>query len=120
QAPAAKPECAAPAACPCAPGPTTTATVTTPTTSTTTTTTLPAATAAVGTVVADTYVQSDLPTTNFGTKPTLFVDNGVAANPGTTGVQRTFLRVSVSGVSGRAVAAAHLKLQVANTTNANS
>src|SRR5881296_9628 len=41
-------------------------------------------------VTADTYVQSDLPTTNFGTKTLLAVDNGVAANPGTTGVQHTF------------------------------
>ena len=86
----------------------------------TTTTTLPPGAAAVGTVLADTYVQSDLPTTNFGTKPLLFIDNGVAANPGTTGVQRTFLRVSVSGVGTRPVSSAHLKLQVSTATNANS
>ena len=110
EATAGKPLAVVTATCPCAAAPTTT----------TTTTTLPPGAAAVGTVVADTYVQSDLPTTNFGTKPTLFVDNGVATNPGTTGVQRTFLRVSVSGVGARPVAAAHLKLQVANATNANS
>ena len=71
-------------------------------------------------MVADTYVQSDLPTTNFGTKPQIFVDNGVASNPGTTGVQHTFLRVSVSGVGTRRVSSAHLKLQVANVTNSGS
>ena len=48
------------------------------------------------------------------------MDNGVAANPGTTGVQRTFLRVSVSGVGARLVSSAHLKLQVSSATNANS
>jgi len=99
--------------------PAVTTTTTLPPTATTTTTLPPAATAA-GTVVADTYVQSDLPTTNFGTKPQLFVDNGVASNPGTTGVQHTFLRVNVSGVGARTVSSAHLKLQVANATNANS
>src|SRR5438128_2557072 len=71
-------------------------------------------------VTADTYVQSDLPTTNFGTKTLLAVDNGVAANPGTTGVQRTFLRVTVSGVGPRQVTGAHLELQVANVTNPES
>src|SRR5947208_2846994 len=71
-------------------------------------------------VTADTYVQSDLPTTNFGTKTLLAVDNGVAANPGTTGVQRTFLRVNVSGVGPRQVTGAHLRLQVAKVTNAQS
>ena len=76
--------------------------------------------APVAAVTADTYVQSDLPATNFGTKTLLAVDNGTATNPGTTGVQRTFLRVSVSGVGARAVSSAHLQLQVANTTNANS
>jgi len=99
-----------------APAPTTTTTTPTPTT---TTTTLPTATA-TGTVLADTYVQSDLPTTNFGTKSVLSADNGVASNPGTTGVQRSFLRVSVTGVGAGHVSAAHLKLQVANATNANS
>jgi len=103
-----KPQVVVTAVCPCAPAPTTT------------TTTLPPVGAAVGTVVADTYVQSDLPTTNFGTKTQLLVDNGVASNPGTTGVQRTFLRVSVSGVGTQHVSSAHLQLQVANATNANS
>src|SRR5213594_3065128 len=86
----------------------------------TTTTTLPPAAGVVGTVVADTYVQSDLPTTNFGTKAQIFVDNGVASNPGTSGVQHTFLRVSVSGVGANHVTGAHLKLQVANVTNSGS
>src|SRR5881296_3709566 len=112
-----KPQVAVTAVCPCGPGPTTTTTTAPP--APTTTTTLPAA-AAVGTVVADTYVQSDLPTTNFGTKSVLAVDNGVAANPGTTGVQRSFLRISVSGVGTRRVSSAHLKLQVANVTNSSS
>ena len=86
----------------------------------TTTTTLPPAAGVVGTVVADTYVQSDLATTNFGTKPQIFVDNGTATNPGTTGVQHTFLRVSVSGVGASHVSSAHLQLQVANVTNSGS
>ncbi|TMA57365.1 MAG: DNRLRE domain-containing protein [Deltaproteobacteria bacterium] len=88
------------------------------TTPTTTTTTLPRAAAPVGTVVADTSVQNDLPTTNFGTKALLSVDAGAAT--GTGGVQRTLLRVSVSGVSARSVSGAHLKLQVATATNAGS
>jgi len=117
EATAGKPLVAVTATCPCAPATTTTTTVVP---GATTTTTLPPAAGAVGTVVADTYVQSDMPTTNFGTKPQLFVDNGVASNPGTTGVQRTFLRVNVSGVGARAVSSAHLTLQVANATNANS
>src|SRR5438093_1476792 len=85
-----------------------------------TTTTPPPAASAAGTVVADTYVQSDLATTNFGAKPVMSVDNGAASNPGTTGVQHTFLRVSVSGVGARLLTGAHLKLQVANVTNAGS
>ena len=105
--------------CGCGPVPVATTTTTTPV-GATTTTTLATATAPVGTVLADTYVQSDLPTTNFGTKTLLFVDNGVASNPGTTGVQHTFLRVSVSGVGAQHVTAAHLQLQVSTATNANS
>ena len=35
-------------------------------------------------------------------------------------MQRTFLRVNVSGVGTRHVSSAHLQLQVANATNANS
>ncbi len=86
----------------------------------TTTTTLPPPPGVVGSVVADTYVQSDLATTNFGTKPQIFVDNGTATNPGTTGVQHTFLRVTVSGVGIQHVSAAHLQLQVASVTNSGS
>src|SRR5438093_1731938 len=112
-----KPPVSVTAGCPSARGPTTTTTTLAP--APTTTTTLPPA-ARVGAVVADTYVQSDLPTTNFGAKPQLFVDNGVASNPGTTGVQHTFLRVSVSGVGGSHVTGAHLKLQVASVTNSGS
>src|SRR5437763_1748790 len=106
--------------CGCGPAqvPTTT-TTTTPAPGATTTTTLVTA-GPVGTVLADTYVQSDLPTTNFGTKPQIFVDNGTATNPGTIGVQHTFLRVSVSGVGASLVTGAHLKLQVANVTNSGS
>src|SRR5438874_2108778 len=74
----------------------------------------------VAAVTADTYVQSDLPATNFGTRTQLAVDNGVAANPGTTGVQRTFLRVNVSGVGPRQVTSARVRLQVAKVTNAQS
>ena len=117
EATAGKPQVAVTAVCPCAPAVTTTTTLAP---GVTTTTTLPPTATAAGTVVADTYVQSDLATTNFGTKTLLAVDNGTATNPGTTGVQRTFLRVSVSGVGARAVSSAHLQLQVANATNANS
>ena len=48
------------------------------------------------------------------------MDNGTATNPGTTGVQHTFLRVSVSGVGASHVSSAHLKLQVASVTNSGS
>src|SRR5439155_532713 len=82
------------------------------------TTTPPPAAAPVGTVVADTSVQNDLPATNFGGKALLSVDGGGATGSG--GVQRTLLRVSVSGVGARLVTGAHLKLQVANVTNAGS
>ena len=78
----------------------------------------PPAASPVGTVVADTSVQNDLPTTNFGTNALLSVDAGSAT--GTGGVQRTLIRVSVSGVGARSVSGAHLKLQVANVTNAGS
>src|SRR5438128_4243553 len=104
--------------CGCGPAQVPTTTTTTTPVAATTTTLAPAG--VVGTVVADTYVQSDLPTTNFGTKPQIFVDNGTASNPGTTGVQHTFLRVSVSGVGARHVTGAHLKLQVASVTNSGS
>src|SRR5207245_3097922 len=114
EATAGKPLVAVTAVCPCG-----AASTTTTTTSTTTTTTLPAATPA-GVVVADTYVQSDLPTTNFGTKTLLAVDNGSPAAPGGAGVQRVFLRVKVTGVGPRPVSSAHLQLQVAKVTNAQS
>ena len=106
--------------CGCGPAQVPTTTTTTPAPAPTTTTTLPPAAAPVGSVVADTYVQSDLATTNFGTKPQIFVDNGTATNPGTTGVQHTFLRVTVSGVGIQHVSAAHLQLQVASVTNSGS
>src|SRR5438445_3162568 len=106
--------------CGCGPAQVPTTTTTTPAPAPTTTTTLPPAAAPVGSVVADTYVQSDLATTNFGTKPQIFVDNGTATNPGTTGVQHTFLRVSVNGVGAKHVSSAHLQLQVANVTNSGS
>src|SRR5207249_858433 len=71
-------------------------------------------------VVADTYVQSDKPTTNFGTKTYVAVDNGSPSAPGGAGVQRSFLRVKVTGVGTRPVSSAHLQLQVASATNAQS
>ena len=114
EATAGKPEVAVTAVCPCGAGPTMTTT-----TSTTTSTTLPAI-APVAAVVADTYVQSDKPTTNFGTKTYLAVDNGSPSAPGGAGVQRALLRVSVSGVGTRRVSSAHLQLQVAKVTNAQS
>src|SRR5205823_9640615 len=48
-------------------------------------------------VTADTYVQSDLPTTNFGTKTQLAVDNDIGAAPVTTPVNRTSLRPTATG-----------------------
>ena len=96
---------------------TTTTTTTTPPAPTTTTTLPPAATAS-GTVVADASVQNDLPTSNFGSNALLAVDAGFATKAG--GVERTFLRVSVAGVGAAHVSGAHLKLQVANVTNAGS
>ena len=120
EAAAGTPVVAVTATCPCGGAPATTTTTTTTVPASTTTTTLPATASATGAVVADTYVQSDRPTTNFGTRGLLFVDNGVASNPGTTGVQRTFLRVKVGGVGAQRVSSAHLRLQVASVTNASS
>jgi len=94
-----------------------TTTTTTPPAPTTTTTLPPAATAA-GAVVADASVANDLPTTNFGSNALLAVDAGFATKPG--GLERTFLRVSVTGVGTSHVSGAHLKLQVATVTNAGS
>src|SRR5207237_8429144 len=118
--------------CPCAPAPSTTTTSTTtttttepaPTTTTTvsetsTTTTTVAAPAPVATVLADTFVQDDRPTTNFGTNELLCVDAGFPKkNKG--GVQRTFIRVGMSGVGTRRVTCARLRLQVARVRNARS
>src|SRR5439155_762733 len=64
-------------------------------------------------VEADTSVTSDKATTNFGTSKLLNADAGPA-------VQRTFLRVRVAGVGTRQVTGAHLRLQVASVTNAQS
>src|SRR5207245_9861925 len=85
EATAGAPQVAVTAVCPCGPAPTTTTTSTTTTTATepaptttvsetsATTTTL-AAPAPVATVLADTFVQDDRPTTNFGTNELLCVD----------------------------------------------
>ncbi|MET8320594.1 DNRLRE domain-containing protein [Micromonospora sp. NPDC005189] len=54
------------------------------------------------TSVADTYVQSDAASTNYGTSPQIVVDNSP--------VRRSFLRFTVSGVSGT-VTGAKLRLR---------
>src|SRR5262245_6277689 len=66
------------------------------------------------TIEADTFVESDRPTTNLGAKSKISVDAGVKA------VERAFLRIRVSGIGGRTVSSAHVRLQVANVLNANS
>src|SRR5205823_399584 len=76
--------------------------------------------APVAAVTADTYVQSDLPATNFGTKTLLAVDNGTATNPGTTGVQRTFLRDRMSTRLKCHHSRTYLALHCAKMTNAQS
>src|SRR6476469_2221680 len=67
------------------------------------TTSAPAAAAtATFTPVADTYVQSDTASTNYGTSAQIVVDNSP--------VRRSFLRFTVSGVSGT-VTSAKLRLR---------
>ncbi len=51
---------------------------------------------------ADTYVESDLPTTNFGTATTIIADNSP--------IKTMLLRFAVSGISGRQVLSAKLRL----------
>src|SRR5439155_10101647 len=120
------PQVAVTAVCPCGPAPTTTTTSTTttttppepaPTTTTTvsgtsTTTTTLATPAPVATVLADTFVQDDRPTTNFGTNELLCVDAGFPKKK-KGGVQRTFIRVGMSGGGTRRVTSARPQLQVA-------
>ena len=63
------------------------------------------------TPVADTYVQNDAPTTNYGTSSQLDVDNSP--------IRRTFIRFAVSGVSGT-VTSAKLRLHVDDISNGGS
>ena len=86
---------------------------------TSTTTTTLASPAPVATVLADTFVQDDRPTTNFGTNQLLCVDAGFPKKK-KGGVQRTFIRVGMSGVGTRRVTSARLQLQVARVRNARS
>jgi len=74
----------------------------------------------VGKVLADTSVDASAPTKNFGTATQLHVDAGPSVPSARGGLRRTFLRVQVSGVGSQRVSAAHLRLKVATTTNANS
>jgi hypothetical protein len=76
-------------------------TTTAPPATTTTTTTLPPA-AVVATVTADARVDSGSTSTNFGTSSTLAAD----ADP----IKRTFLKIDVSGIAGRTVTSAQLRL----------
>ncbi len=70
-------------------------------------------TPAAAVIEADAWVSSDQPGTNFGAGALLEVDAGPA-------VKRAFLRVRVSGVAGRAVTDARLRLQVATALNSQS
>src|SRR5437867_1749360 len=74
----------------------------------------------VGKVLADTSVDASAPTKNFGTATQLHVDAGPSVPSARGGLRRTFLRVQVSGVGSQRASAAHLRLKVATTTNANS
>jgi hypothetical protein len=85
-------------------------TTTTSTTSTSTTTTSPTSSSTF-TPVADTYVEDDTPTTNYGTATQITVD----ASPG----RQTLLRFDLSSVTGT-VSSARLRLHVANVSNAGS
>ena len=73
----------------------------------------PSASAATTTFtpVADTYVASDFPTTNFGTRTQHWVDGSPA--------RRMLLKFTVSGLT-EAVTSARLRLHAANVTSAES
>ena len=85
---------------------------TTSTTSAVTTTTAPGASLVFG-AVADTYVDSDLPTSNFGTGTALWADG---ARP----VQQLFLRFTVTGVGPNGVLSAKVRLTVGSSGTAIS
>jgi myo-inositol-hexaphosphate 3-phosphohydrolase len=90
--------------------PTTTTTVpTTTTTVPTTTTTLPAP---VGVILADVSAIQSEPGTSFGAAPELSVDGDSPKN--------TFLRIQVSGIGGRTVTSARLRLQAPDAKRADS
>lgn len=76
-------------------------------------TTVPSASAATTTFtpVADTYVASDAPTTNFGTRGQHWVDRSPT--------RRAFLKFDVSGLT-EPVTSAKLRLHVDNTSSAQS
>lgn len=97
------------------PQPTTTrpsTTVTTTTIATTTTTTTVPSSSPAGLVTADVTVHSGAPNTNFGGSATLDADTSPA--------EWTLFRISVSGVAGRTVQSARLRLQVADVYGAPS
>src|SRR5688572_6252704 len=61
--------------------------------------------------VADTYVQSDTPSTNYGTSNQVVVDNAP--------VRRTSLKFTVTGVSGQ-VTSAKLRLRTISDNNGSN
>src|SRR5262245_3571396 len=63
------------------------------------------------TPAADTYVQNDTPSTNYGTAGQINVDNSP--------VRRMFLRFSVTGVAGT-ISSVKLRLHVDNISNGGS
>jgi acid phosphatase type 7 len=73
-----------------------------------TVTTAPLATNFTFTPTADAYLDSGLPSSNFGAATTLRVDNGPA--------QESLLTFTVSGVAGRAVSSARLRLYCTNAS----
>jgi FtsP/CotA-like multicopper oxidase with cupredoxin domain len=92
--------------------PTTTTAPPTTTTTTgggaTTTTTLGAQTI-VASVVADAFTDANNPSSNFGTRTAIEVDGSP--------VKTAFVRISVSGIGGRTVTSARLRLVVTNESN---
>jgi len=94
-----------------------TATTTTTLPPTTTTTTLPPV-AVTTQILADTYTESTNGNSNFGSSTILSADH--LTTPTTGATRNIFLRVSVSGIGGRAVNSATMRLTVANISNANS
>src|SRR5439155_10450913 len=83
---------------------TTTTSTSTPTSTSTTSTTAPAPTTVTVTPVADTYVRSDTPTTNYGTATRVDADGSP--------IQISYLKYDLSAYGGRQITSAKLTVRV--------